>query len=141
MRYVLDSSVALKVVLLEAESGRAIRLLDDYANAIHTLIAPDIFTPEVANALVSAERQGRIQRGEAALLLRDLRLNAPLFFPASPLLVRGMEIALATRHAVYDCIYLALAEREGCEFVTADDKMVRALRPSFPFIVDLKNLP
>ena len=141
MRYVLDSSVALKVVLPEAESGRAIRLLDEYANAIHHLIAPDLFTSELANGLVSAERQGRIKPGEAALLLCDLQLNAPVFFPTSPLLPRGMEIALATRHAVYDCVYLALAEREGCELVTADDKLVRTLRRSFPFIVDLKNLP
>ncbi len=52
-----------------------------------------------------------------------------------------MEIALATRHAVYDCVYVALAEAEGCELVTADDKLARTLRPSFPFIVALVALP
>jgi predicted nucleic acid-binding protein len=141
MKYVLDSSVALEVVLPEADSARAVRLLDEYANAIHALIAPDLFTPEVANGLVSAERQGRLKKGESVLLLHDLQLNAPVFFPSSPLLVRAMEIALATRQAVYDCIYLALAESMGCELVTADDKLIKNLRPTFPFIVALVALP
>jgi predicted nucleic acid-binding protein len=141
MKYVLDSSVALKVVLPEADSARAIRLLDEYANAIHTLQAPDLFTAEVANGLVAAERQGRIKRGESALLLHDLLLNAPAFYPSNPLLVRAMEMALATRRAVYDCVYLALAEREGCELVTADDQFARGLRVPYPFIVSLVSLP
>jgi predicted nucleic acid-binding protein len=29
-----------------------------------------------------------------------------------PLLLRAMALAIATRRAVYDCIYLALAEAE-----------------------------
>jgi|SRR5579862_2251792 len=141
MRYVLDSSVAVKWVIAEADSRRAIRLRDEYRNGIHELIAPDIFTPEVANALVAAERQGRIQPGEAVIFLHDVLMTAPVFHLSKPLLVRAMQIALATRHAVYDCVYLTLAEREGCELVTADDKLVRTLRPKFPFIIDLKNLP
>lgn len=56
MKYVLDSSVALKWVLSEVDSAKALRLLDDYQNAIHELLSPDIFFPEVANGLASAER-------------------------------------------------------------------------------------
>jgi predicted nucleic acid-binding protein len=140
MKYVLDSSVALKVVLPEADSARAIRLLDEYANSIHALVAPDLFSPEVANALVVAEWQGRIKKGEAVQLLHDLELNAPVFVATNPLLLRGMEIALTTRHAVYDCVYVALAEREGCELVTADDKLVKSLQSKFPFIALLATL-
>ncbi len=33
MKYVLDSSVALKWVLPEADSGKAIRLRDEFTNA------------------------------------------------------------------------------------------------------------
>ena len=52
-----------------------------------------------------------------------------------------MEIAISTKRAVYDCIYLALAEAEGCEFVTADDQFARGLRTAYPFIVSLVALP
>lgn len=141
MTYVVDPSVAVKVVIPEADSARAVRLRDEYRNGIHTLIAPDLFASEVANALVTAERQGRINRGEAAQFLHELLLNAPHFFHTNPLLPRAMEMALAHRRAVYDCVYLALAEREGCELVTADDQFARGLRAHFPFIVTLLSLP
>jgi predicted nucleic acid-binding protein len=38
MRYVLDSSVALKVSLPEPDSAKAIQLRDDFRNGIHELI-------------------------------------------------------------------------------------------------------
>lgn len=50
MRYVLDSSVALKWVLLEADSARAIRLRDDHLNGVHELIAPDLSFPKSRTA-------------------------------------------------------------------------------------------
>ncbi len=52
-----------------------------------------------------------------------------------------MEIAISTKQAVYDCIYLALAEAEGCVFVTADDQFVRGVRSSYTFIISLASLP
>ena len=141
MRYVLDCSVALKWVLPEADSGRAIRLRDEYVNGVHQLLAPDLFIPEIANGLASAERQGRIKPGEAAVFLNDILRAAPAILPTPPLLIRAMEMAIAARRAVYDCIYLALAEAEGCELVTADDQFARGLRTSYPFIVTLVTLP
>ena len=58
MKYVLDSSVALKTALAEIDSPQAIRLLDDFHNGIHELLAPDVFHVEVGHALTRAERQG-----------------------------------------------------------------------------------
>jgi predicted nucleic acid-binding protein len=141
MRYVLDSSAALKWVLSEADSAKAIRLRDEYSNGVHELLAPDLFPSEIANGLVSAERQKRIRPGESAIFLNDVLSAAPALHPSSPLLIRSMEIAISTKRAVYDCIYLALAEAEGCEFVTADDQFARGLRTTYPFIVSLVALP
>lgn len=76
MKYVLDSSVALKWVLPEPDSGRAVRLRDEYNALVHDLIAPDIFTPEIASGLAVAERQGRIKTGEAAIFLLDIVRNS-----------------------------------------------------------------
>jgi predicted nucleic acid-binding protein len=116
-------------------------LRDEYAAGLHSLIAPDLFPSEISNGLVSAERQSRIGPGEASIFLHDLLLNAPTFYPTNPLLYRAMEIALSTRRAVYDCIYLALAEREACELVTSDDQFYRGLRGKYPFIVPLVAVP
>ena len=141
MKYVLDSSVALKWVLPEADSAKAIRLRDEYRNGIHELLAPDVFPPEIANGLVAAERQKRIRAGESAIFLNDVLSAAPALHSSSLLLIRAMEIAISTKQAVYDCLYVALAEAEGCELVTADDKLARSLRLSYPFIVSLAALP
>ena len=43
--------------------------------------------------------------------------------------------------SVYDCLYVALAEQEKCDLVTADDRLVRTLQSQFPFIVALSSLP
>ena len=45
------------------------------------------------------------------------------------------------RQTVYDCLYVALAEREGCELVTADDKLVKKLQDRFPFIKHIGSIP
>ena len=60
MNRVIDSSVAMKWALPEIDSDKALQLLSDYAGAVHELLAPDIFPTEVSNALVSAEKSGRI---------------------------------------------------------------------------------
>jgi predicted nucleic acid-binding protein len=57
------------------------------------------------------------------------------------LLLRAVAISSATRQGVYDCVYVALAEREDCELVTADDKLAKKLQPAFPFILPLSALP
>lgn len=66
MKYVLDASVALKWVLPETLSAKAVKLRNDFRNHVHELIAPDIFPAEVAHALTRAERQKIIQPRQGA---------------------------------------------------------------------------
>ena len=47
MKYVLDSNVALKALLPEQDSHRAIRLIGDFKNGIHVLFASDVFSIDV----------------------------------------------------------------------------------------------
>jgi predicted nucleic acid-binding protein len=141
MKYVIDSSVAFKWVVPEIDSAKAIRLRDDYRNSVHELIAPDVFPFELAHALCRAERQGRIALSQAAILWADVMSTAPQLVLGLPLAPRAIDISSTHRVGVYDCLYVALAERENCEFVTADDKLVLRLQPHFPFIVALSSLP
>jgi predicted nucleic acid-binding protein len=141
VKYVLDSNVALKWVLPEPDSAKAKQLRDDFQNAVHEVLAPDVFEVEVAHALTRAGRQGKIAAGQAALLWSDVLSTAPRLERSGPIVPRAIDISSQFRAGVYDCLYVALAEREGCELVTADDKLVRNLRPHFPFIVPLSSLP
>ena len=105
------------------------------------MIAPDMFPTEMCNILMILERSGKINPGDAHLFFRHLLSELPPLFPAIPLLPRALEIAKQSRPTVYDCLHVALAEREGCELVTADDKLVKAVQPTLPLVVSLSSLP
>jgi len=141
MRYSLDPSVALCWVVPRAHSGKALRLRADYQRAVHDLIAPSHFPAEVASALTKSERQGVISAGQALPLLDDVLNDLPVLQAYEPLLRRATDISSRTRAGLYDCLYVALAERENCDLVTADDKLVRNLQPHFRFIIPLSALP
>jgi predicted nucleic acid-binding protein len=57
------------------------------------------------------------------------------------LLEDAYRLAVAHKRTVYDSLYLALSLRAGCQFVTADEKLVNALGASFPQVVWLANWP
>ena len=141
MRYVIDSSVAFKWVVREADSDKADRLRDDFRNAIHQLLAPDVFPVEVGHALTRAERQRRIPVGTAVPLLADVVSTLPALHSSLPFLLRACTISSQARIGFYDCLYVALAQREGCDFVTADARLLTNLQVQFPFIVPLSSLP
>src|SRR5712692_9758863 len=123
MRYVVDSSVAFKWVVQEAHSDKAIRLREGYRNGVHELLAPDIFLAEIANALLVAERRGRIHPGQFPLFLADVLTTPPQLFATRPLLQRVTSIVIQVPVSVSDCLYVPLAERESCDFGTADAKV------------------
>jgi predicted nucleic acid-binding protein len=138
MKLVLDSSAALPIP--EPDSASAIRLIDEYRQGLHELLAPDIFPVETLNGLTKAERQKRILSGTAFTLWRAIMADSPVYHPHFQLLPRAYAISSATLSAIYDCVYVALAERENCEFVTTDDKLVNNLQGRFPFVIPLSSL-
>src|SRR5437016_11342625 len=125
MRRVIDSSVAFKWVVPETDSDKALLLRDDFRNGLVELIAPDIFLIEIGHALTRAERQGRIPAGSAIPLLRDILNTLPFLQPALPFVLRAVEISSQMRVGAYDCLYVALAESQKCDVITADDKLLR----------------
>jgi hypothetical protein len=58
---VLDSCVAVKWFLVEADSTRAIQLRDEFDQQVHEVLAPDVFPIEIAHALSRVEQRGLIQ--------------------------------------------------------------------------------
>ena len=120
MKYVLDSSVALKWVLDEAESEAALALRGE------DLIAPALWLAEAANALWRRSRIGDISADEASSRLSEL-LNAPIASLAmEPYLDRALKLATQRGHPVYDCVYLAVALHHDTHVVTADRRFVSA---------------
>jgi predicted nucleic acid-binding protein len=141
MRAILDSCLALKTVLPEVDTPKAVRLSNEFRLRLHDLLATDVFPVEAAHALAKAERRGIITRPLGARRLAAVLRNVPYLHPYLPLLPRAYAIASHAGIGAYDCLYVALAEREGCDLITADVRLLNSLKPAFPFLIDLASQP
>jgi predicted nucleic acid-binding protein len=140
VRYVLDASVAVKWLLAEADFEKAEELVLSARGGIDELIAPDFFLAECGHALFRAERKKAIGSGEASRLIATLIDDLPALHSSHVLVSRAAAICHDLRKSFYDCIYVALAEREQIPFITADTKLVISAQPGYPFVVDLASL-
>ena len=106
----------------EPDSPKAIQLREDYRSGVHELISPDIFPAEAGNALLVAERKGRIVAGQFAVSLTAILASCPDLHTTRPLIPpRRHIIASVTtgfRVSFYDALYVALAERESCDLIS-----------------------
>ncbi|WP_349369413.1 type II toxin-antitoxin system VapC family toxin [Salinarimonas sp.] len=117
---VVDASVAVKWLLPEPDSPMAETLLSGGVR----LMAPDLVLVEVANALWRKRRVAQVTDAAAAAMQEDLPQFFARLHPVGSLMTRALAISFALDHPVYDCVYLALAEREGCPLVTADKRLL-----------------
>jgi predicted nucleic acid-binding protein len=120
---VVDASVAVKWFLPEPDSAAAMALLD----GAHVLIAPDLIWSEVANIIWKHHRRRELDRDRAFSTLKSF-LAVPLKIRnSSALLADALALAIQTDRTAYDCLYVALAVREECVLVSADERLVNAL--------------
>jgi len=121
--YVVDASVAAKWFSGEEHADAALRL----RSGPHELHAPDFFLLEMDNVVCKWIRRRLITEPEGDAVrarLDGLPIARHTFMP-----LRNAAYALATQTArsVYDCLYLALAERLGAQMVTADRRLYDAI--------------
>jgi predicted nucleic acid-binding protein len=141
MKLVLDASAATKWYFHDADYLKASDLRWNFFQRVHELLAPDTFPTHCADTLIQAERKKVISPGEAVRSINDLLLVGIPLHSSTFLLPRATEIAMATRITVVASLYIALAEREQCQFVTSDQKVIRNTRNHFRFILPFVNLP
>ncbi|MDH3404340.1 MAG: type II toxin-antitoxin system VapC family toxin [Acidobacteriota bacterium] len=127
-RVVLDCSVTLSWCFEDQADSTSDALLDalDETEAI----APAIWPLELANALLVAERHGRLSAADGS---RFLQLVGGL-----PILVEDLTFSRATgavlatarqtKLSSYDAAYLELAMRTGASLATRDRGLRRAAR-------------
>ena len=129
-------------MLPETDSDKANALRNGFLTGMDELVAPDVFPSEVVHGLTRAERKNEIAIGEASLLLADILTTLPRLIPVVPqLIARAVDLSSSERHSAYDCLYMALAEAEKCEFVTADGSLIKKLGSRYAYIKPLSTFP
>ena len=119
---VVDASVAVKWVVEEVGSEKAVALKGS------SLVAPDLILVECSNILWKKVRRRELTKKQATDALDQL-MRAQIQLAALRDLVAGAHrLALEIDHPSYDCIYLALADRERVPLITAGKRLVNVVR-------------
>lgn len=119
---VVDSSIALKCLLPEADSEAALAAVDACV-----LQAPEWLAAECAGVLARRVADGELDRATAAAALADLDLLPIAYVADLALTGPALEIALDTGRPIQDCLYLALAVDRNLQLLTADRTLLEAL--------------
>ncbi len=125
---VVDASIALTWCFEDevTEATEAIGTRVDSEGAV----VPDLWRLEVANALMLAERRGRLKRSNMEQRL-ELLAALPIAIDAntaSRTWTDTLLLARAERLTLYDAAYLELAIRRDIELATLDRDLRRAAR-------------
>jgi predicted nucleic acid-binding protein len=125
---VLDTSVALKFYLPEEGHEEALGLLEAAEAGAAELLAPGTLLPEGFNAIAQQRRRGLLDEEDATGAWAKL-LAAPVYtYAVEDLIERAAAIANETGAIIYDALFLALAEDTDTVMVTADGKLLQALK-------------
>lgn len=134
-RLVVDCSVVVKwKIAAEPYAAEAQALLLNWRSEAVELCAPNLLQAEVMSAFMRAHRRGRLTETEATAAIRDLLALPFRLYDVAPIAVRAFEIAQQHNQRSYDSLYIALAEREGVELWTGDQRLHNALRPHANFV-------
>lgn len=118
-RLVLDASAAIEAVLGRPRAAWVLDLLGEAGS----VVAPELYATEVANALWKHSRAGDIddetahEALEAALSLVDETV------PLVELAHEALATAQAHGHPVYDALYAVVARRRGATVCTLDRRL------------------
>jgi len=119
---VIDASIAVKWVVEEDGTPQALALRRQAK-----LIAPELLVAECANILWKKVQRSELSKDEAYLAARLLQAAEIEILPTRSLLAAATRIAIELDHPAYDCLYFALAVENGCQFITADERLLRKL--------------
>jgi predicted nucleic acid-binding protein len=116
---VVDASVAIK--WFNAEHDSPLAELVPLADA---LTAPELLVAELCNVCWKLFRRKLLYAQQVDAIPAAIPRYVDFLHPLEALGPRAVTIARALDHPAYDCFYLALAEREHAELVTADRRLL-----------------
>ena len=136
---VVDANVAAKWVLDEPHSNLAHHLFV----GMDTLLAPQLIRVEVAGAITRGHRTRDLNEQQArqslAAWYEILHSGRLSLIPDEELLSSAIELALAAKHQLIDCMYVALARQFDVQLITADVPLIERVTATYPRIVPLRK--
>lgn len=120
---VVDASVVIAWLFDDEEEPRADLVLERLVE--EGALAPYLWHLETRNALLVAERRGRLYAREVIERLDALK-GLPIRTDEDPDLQSAFNLARTHNLSIYDALYLELAKRENAELATLDTALGQA---------------
>jgi len=124
---VVDANVAAKWYLKEEGHERASEIMEAGLRGETRLIAPILIAAEIGNVLWQRTRRGEMVDDEVREAWAAFEVAPVDLFDIKSLMPLALDISLETGCAVYDALYVALAEAEDAKLITADRRLARRL--------------
>ncbi|MGI0087144.1 MAG: type II toxin-antitoxin system VapC family toxin [Nitrosotalea sp.] len=123
MRYTLDASVLVKMIVHEQYSQNAVNLISDHKAVLY---APDIIYHEVGSVLYKMARRGIMEKSYAVRAYENL-IKLPIEISSNLNAlpdILGMSLRLGLHF--YDCLYIHTAKKTNSTLVSSDRKLLTA---------------
>jgi predicted nucleic acid-binding protein len=134
MQVVVDASAALKWQFEDEEATEpATSLLRDFIDGKIELISPTLFPYEILSAVNVAVNRGRISEEAGYRAINYITSVGIELRRFEDLIEATFRMARQYGLSTYDCAYLALAEREKCDFVTGDKRLFNTMKDQLPW--------
>jgi predicted nucleic acid-binding protein len=134
-RAVVDASVILKWYIPdEAHEEQALALLQQCTTRELEILAPSLLTYELMNGLVIACRRVRLDQNTISLSFSGFMSLGIRFYEVSFFADKVLHYCRLYGRSVYDSSYLALAEQEGVDLITADERLFNSVQKDLPWV-------
>lgn len=138
---VVDSSIVIKWLVPEHDSALATSIYREFQAGNLTLIAPELLLTEIGNIVWKKLQRQLLTVNEAGNIIGDV-LSLPVTICSDRyLLSNAFDLAILHQRTVYDMLYVALAVREKCSFVMADERLVNCVSAAIPAVKALASWP
>lgn len=130
MNIVLDVSGAVSSLLQDDQKG----IFADYISDADSIIAPELFVVDLGNVMWKYVNFQDMNEAKARQILVSGLDLIDEFISDITLIDEALQLAVETKHPVYDCLYLTLAYRTGYS-ILSHDKKLKALARSLQITV------
>jgi len=140
---VVDATVVAKLYLKDEQyTDKAHLLFSRFEEGEIRLVAPRVITYEVPAAIKKGTVRAKADEETWRTAIHSFELlesHGLFIINDSDAKYEAMRLAIKYGSSYYDALYLLLAEDLGCPFITADDKLVRALHAQLSYIISLAS--
>ena len=123
---VLDTSVIIKWFVQEEDTDEALVWRDKHLEGKEIILVPSLLFYEVANVLRYNLNLPQEKIFEIIDLLFDVELQVEEVNRS--LILQSIELARNKNISVYDAVYIILAQKWNCDFITADYKLLNRVK-------------